>query len=285
MIRATLVLLALLGILPPAQAAERWLDLNSGSQALVLADAVKPKPLPALVMLPYTDGTSTAIFSRYSSAIRRQSRQTPLVVVLPPGSNDSGDYDDYEDWAETIASWEWKVRAAIKDLVRLGWVDPDKVLLAGHSMGGDLSWALSLRRPQEFHGALVMGSRCSWRPLKPVPRGKLPAQFLVMGARDSSSRQRGMHAAVRFLSYRGEHFLFRQHTGGHVPAPESVFLAGLNYLLLPPAAPVKSTAQTGSKSSAKPSATPTIRPPGPRTVSPQSTPSAPARKTRNSSRP
>lgn len=217
-----------------AAAAEKWLDLGSDSQAIVLSASGKPSRLPALVMLPYTEGTSLAIYSRYSTAIKRFAKNTPLVVVLPPGSNDRGDYDDYEDFAELIVEWDVKVRAAVRELAAGGWIDPSRVVLGGHSMGGDLSWALALRRPADYHGALVMGSRCSYRPKTAFGKHPTPSFFLAMGVSDSDSRRRGMHSAVRFLAYRGKHFLYRQYKGGHVSAPDSMFLSGLSFLMNTP---------------------------------------------------
>lgn len=223
--------LACLGLSTAAVSAEKWLDLKSGSQAIVLAPTDKPGKLPALVMLPYTDGTSIAIYSRYSKAIKRFARQNPMVVVLPPGRNDSDDYDSYEDFSELISEWDGRVRGVVRELSAAGWIDPNRVVLGGHSMGGDLSWALALKRPKDYLGALVMGSRCSYRPKPPVNRLRTPAFFLSMGVSDSDSRRRGMHAAVRFLAYRGEHFLYRQYKGGHVSAPEDLFGSGLSYLM------------------------------------------------------
>lgn len=60
------------------------------------------------------------------------------------------------------------VQAFLKDLDALMArhnvkIDKSRVALGGSSLGGDLSWALSLRNPNLFQGAVTINSRNTYR--------------------------------------------------------------------------------------------------------------------------
>src|SRR5206468_3994072 len=85
-----------------------------------------------------------------------------VVVVLAAGLGSTDDYRTSEIWARTIERYERQLRADL-DLLAATHVDTSRVVLAGFSMGGDLAWALAVRNAARVKGAVVMGSRMSYR--------------------------------------------------------------------------------------------------------------------------
>ncbi|NBF39418.1 MAG: hypothetical protein GVY14_03285, partial [Spirochaetes bacterium] len=74
--------------------------------------------------------------------------------------------------------------------------DPDRIYLGGYSLGGDLSWALSVRNPELFAGAVIAGSRTSYpvdtATLETLRSRGFRGSFLI-GNRDSPARYDGIN--------------------------------------------------------------------------------------------
>ncbi len=230
-------------------------------RVVVPAKIEKDRRYPAMVILPYTGGTPTSAFSNYLARAYSRSRLADNLILILPDSDetDSGDYDDHEDWAETVEDWDIQVAAALAQTGARYPVDEKRIFLGGYSMGGDLSWALALRRPQRYAGALVMGSRCSWRaPESMKTLAKLQRRFtFLMGSRESPSRVQGMEKAVRMLERKKIPLRYRRYPAGHRPPPGSGMVVVMEELLLPewlppPPEPVKPLPQQSGPRPAKP---------------------------------
>lgn len=113
--------------------------------------------------------------------------------------------------------------------------DTTRVVLAGFSMGGDLSWAIALRNPQRFRGAIVMGSRAGYRA-RPQDHRALVEHgarfFFTMGEHDEEARVTGARAAAQFLERLSVPHLYREIPGaGHESAPLPMFAEAPEFVL------------------------------------------------------
>src|SRR5262249_36594596 len=117
---------------------------------------------PVVVMLPASNGTAEAMLREYAPP-------GDVVVVVSAGLGSTDDYRTNEIWARTIERYERQLKADL-DLLAAGHVDTSRVVLAGFSMGGDLAWALAVRNAARVRGAVVMGSRMSYRGPPGAPR-------------------------------------------------------------------------------------------------------------------
>ena len=243
----------------PAQAQRYQVRELEDVRVVVPARLDKDRSYPAMVFLPYTGGTPTSAFSNYLARAYAHSRLADNMILVLPDSDetDDGDYDDHEDWAETVEDWDVLVAAALAQTKARYPLDEKRVFVGGYSMGGDLAWALAQRRPERYAGALVMGSRCSWRaPGSMKTLAKLKRRFtFLMGSKESPSRIQGAERAVRMLEQKGIPHRYRRYPGGHRPPPGSGMIVVMEELLLPewlPPAPAVAAKPLPPKSAPRP---------------------------------
>ncbi len=157
----------------------------------------------------------------------------PFVVILAKGRGSTDDYRTAAAWSRTIARYERQVRADLRALAAQRRVDTTRFVVAGFSMGGDLSWALALRNPDLLRGAIVMASRASYRQEGDPGTAALRRSrfFLTMGAADDGTRRRMARAAAATLEEAGVPYRFRMIDGmGHAPAPIPTFAEALRFV-------------------------------------------------------
>jgi len=180
-----------------------------------------------VVMLPASNGTAEAMRRSYPDVGN-------VIVILAAGEGTTDDYRTNGIWARTIARYEGQLLADLEALearhVRIG-----RVVLAGFSMGGDLAWALAVRNAARVDGAVVMGSRMSYRG-PPGDVHDLRAHHvriaILMGRDDQSVRRRGAQAAERLLKSSGVATRRREVRGlGHMRAPAGDFRQALRFAL------------------------------------------------------
>ncbi|MEL6456377.1 MAG: hypothetical protein AAFQ40_16890, partial [Cyanobacteria bacterium J06623_5] len=115
-------------------------------------------------------------------------------------------------------------------------VDPNQMVIGGFSLGGDLSWALSLRNPGLFSGAIVLGSMSTYRDEQ---NARLLADrdfryFMVMGGYDSN--RSSMYSALDTLDDHAIDYHYEEVSqAGHGDLPEQMaadlFLSAMDYVL------------------------------------------------------
>jgi predicted esterase len=241
---AALLALALLLAGGQAQAARPEVrELPGGAQLVYLPRENPEHRYAPIVLLPYTGGSAQDLYRWKYRNFFRQHRRSDVVFVLPP---EEGDYDDYEtgeDWAETVMEWEREIGAILDEAAAALPLDRSRVVLAGHSMGGDMAWALMQRQPERYAGAVIMGSRCNWRqqgsPQKLAERAVRVA--FAVGEKEREVRRRGAQLARGLLEQFGVPVRWDDLPGGHVPAPGRLFSEQLDFVLgrLPVAAEVQ----------------------------------------------
>ncbi len=215
---------------------------------------------PVVEILPATGSTAATLLRMYLSRVglgrlyeepadRQLATLLPIlfpdtghagrdfIVILARGRGSADDYGTAAAWERTIERYERQVAADLRWLAATRPVDTTRFVLAGFSLGGDLAWAITLRNPGLVHGAIVMGSRVSYRPDSDAARTLVfrgVRFFLTMGDADDRTRQRMARAAADLLDRLGVAHRFTVLAGaGHEPAPPDVFAEALDYVLSP----------------------------------------------------
>jgi predicted esterase len=164
---------------------------------------------------------------------RRIRKKRGFILLLPPGTG-STRHHRWRGFKSAIRKYERYIQAGLARVSRMHRVNRNRVVLSGFSLGGDLSWALSLRNPQLVSGAIIMGSRCSYR--KRNAAKQLAARgfrfFLAMGGQERPVRIRGMQKAKKLLDRFGVKYRYVTiPKPGHVRASWKTFRKALEYTL------------------------------------------------------
>lgn len=213
---------------------------------------------PVVVFLPATSATSEHLLNSYLQRIGqaqligapREHQAAGLLRGLFPGGSDGrefllvlaggqagpADYASGDAWIRTIDRFEQGVRGDIAALAATRRIDTTRVVLAGFSLGGDLAWALALRNPAAYRGAVVMSSRATYRA-PPAGYRALTANgsrfFLTMGS-DDTARLPSARAAIDVLDALRVPNQFREVPGaGHAAAPPELLAEGIAFVLDP----------------------------------------------------
>ena len=242
-------------ILVPLHVCAQYTTRITHESILVLPPDYDPSiSYPVVVMLPFTGGDAEYMFNAYAAEAGSESEtfsgkladiltvfnsghpENPsnFVVILPKGKGSRRDHS-WKGFEQCFIRYEERV---LKDLDKFSQaynLDLSRVYLAGVSLGGDLSWALSLRNPDKFAGAVVMGSRCSYIP----PDGSLDlmkqknyAFFMTMGMKEANDRLAGIRYARKQLDSMQILNIYKEMPDlYHHKAPLWLFLEGVDYLL------------------------------------------------------
>jgi len=231
---ALLVCLLVAGLLPVEPIhAEQEATTSLGSRVLI-PDGKAKGLRPVLILLPFTGGGAQQLMEwNYASSLPALMQETGLLVVIPQGDGSADDYATGAAWTATLDRFTRDVAADADELVRKHGGDPRRILLGGYSMGGDLAWALVMREPARYAGAVVMGSRASYRAKGALEtfasRGGRLAFF--MGSGESDARLAGVTAAIAELDRARVPYRSLSSQGGHDPAPAGLFDQALRFLL------------------------------------------------------
>ena len=223
---------------PPAEVAtaspERAsLTTRQGSR-LLLPTRQTEDPMPIVILLPYTGSTAQRLLDwYYSDSLPALADELSFAVLLPAERARRSDYASSAVWNVTLERFKRSLAADVDELVRDHGADAARIVLAGYSMGGDLAWATLHRDTQRYAGAIVMGSRASYRDADALTRlaEREVRVFLFMGEREDALRLRGMRAAGEALQRAGISHRDARAPGGHVPAPPSLFNEAIRYVL------------------------------------------------------
>jgi pimeloyl-ACP methyl ester carboxylesterase len=209
---------------------------------------------PVVVMMPFTGGDAEYMFDAYAAEAgseaethsgkladiltvfnaQRPDAPRSFAVILPRGKGSRRDHS-WRGFEQCFKRYEERVIVDLKKFSANYNLDMGRVYLMGVSLGGDLSWALSLRNPEYFQGAMVMGSRCSYVP----PDGALPlmhqknyAFFMTMGMKEANDRLAGIRYARKQLDSMQILNIYKEMPDlYHHKAPLWLFMEGMDYLL------------------------------------------------------
>ena len=226
LIQTTVLLFSLVATASFGQSRATYFDLA--------ADIIPPAgydtetEYPLLILLPYTTGTAEEFYKRYKSEIDPER----YVILLPKGRPVRSDY--LPDFMQYVDWYEERLLTEIDRARRMYPIDNDAIILAGYSLGGDLSWALTMKQPELFAGAIMAGTRCSYPPgragLETLEKNGFRAAFFT-GRREDINRYDGMNAAKWTLENTGIAVQYTEVAGKHVPPPVQHFSPSLNWIL------------------------------------------------------
>lgn len=222
-----------------AHAQTRPAYLDNPATVRIVGRPAAGERLPLLVVLPATGGSAASIYQTLAPSIPLRA----YAVLLPDGAPSSSDY--LPGFSSFLGWYDTRVMEDVRTALASHPIDPERVYLAGFSLGGDLGWALLTRHPDVFRGALVMGSRCS-ATLRSSATATLQQRgarvTFAIGTSDDASRVRGLTRAYDRI--RGAHLetLLLRYEGGHQLAHDPSFYAQAFGHLFATAAPAAATA-------------------------------------------
>lgn len=124
----------------------------------------KKNTYPALIILPFTGGTPADYFQGAFAEQYSERTENPFIVVLFDIQGSKNDWNPGKNFYPAIERCEKFVKTNFADLIPKHNIDPSRIVLGGSSLGGDLSWALSLRNPSLFRsGTIVINSQSTYR--------------------------------------------------------------------------------------------------------------------------
>lgn len=187
---------------------------------------------PILVLLPFTGGAAFDLLDRwYATSLPVHAAHRGMIVILPAAAGSGQDYASGAAWTATLGRWTRDVAAAVDEAVARYGGDRGRVVLAGYSMGGDLAWALMQRERERYAGAVVMGSRATYREKGALEhlaqRGFRIAYF--MAESEDGARIAGADAAKASARKAGIAPLTSTAPGDHVPAPPLLFAEAIDH--------------------------------------------------------
>jgi len=99
------------------------------------------KPNALLIALHGMGGDENIMFDGYGGALKREAGRVGLVVACPKGRDSASMYRD---------SAERDVMDVLAEVRRDYHIDPNRIYLMGHSMGGFGTWSVAMSHPEIF---------------------------------------------------------------------------------------------------------------------------------------
>ncbi len=190
---------------------------------------------PALVLMPYTDRTALHMFNWGIYDAYHRRGENSFVIIMPPGQGSSANWSG-TGWESLVNEYGAYIQQDLEPVAAKYNVDPNRMVIGGFSLGGDLSWTLSLRNPAIFSGAIVMGSMSNHRDAQNAQT--LAARnfryFMVMGGYDGN--RSSMYSALDSLDQQNIDYHYEEvSNAGHGDLPEQMendlFLSAMDYVL------------------------------------------------------
>jgi len=210
-----------------AQVRPAWLDQNAQLVYPTNYDARRSYPL--IIWLPYTGGTAFESFSFHQNSLPSDE----FLVLLPPGRPLREHYlpafDRFVGWYEDM------LLRTLGSLVNILNKEPSAVVVVGHSLGGDLAWALTVRNPHLFNGVVLSGTRASHRfslqALETLRRANTKFYFFL-GQREDRTRRQGMLRAIDELQQNRIIYFFHELPNrAHELPPYADFVNAIRWVL------------------------------------------------------
>jgi predicted esterase len=210
---------------------------SNGTTVVLPPSYNKSKKYPAIVILPYTDSNACRFFN-WVFRDRYAQNSTPYIAILPAAIASRADYATGELFDETVGRFETTINDDIKTLTPKYNLDRKRISLAGFSFGADLGWALTVRNPGVYNGALIIDSFCNYRDtskMNALAQGNTRF-FLIAGEKDDAELNHPMKSVENLLDeYRianvYETFAEASHSEIINEIPIAMYQQALDYIL------------------------------------------------------
>ncbi len=175
---------------------------SNGTTVILPTSYDQQKSYPALVLLPFTGGTGVRFFDWAFEKPYRDRRANPFIVIIPAGEGKSTDYSTGDAFSATIQRYEKQVKSDLKTLGPKYNIDASRISIGGYSLGADLGWALSLRNPDLFRGAILIDSICSYRdPSSMIQLANRDFRtFMIVGSKEAGEKNHPMNDIRKLLN-------------------------------------------------------------------------------------
>ena len=201
------------------------------------------KKYPIIVFLPGIGNTSEEFFKTYlfkygslrssieesfSDFLKQNFSKEELLknsfILLIPNYKGSlvGGFN------KQLKTVENMVMSDLNSLASKYSIDKEHIIITGFSLGGDLSFAIGLRNPKTFCGAIIMSSRCSYRTknIIGIVQNNNFKFYFTMG--DLDERKNSMNKVIELLDknniiYQVKILPYMKHQ----PADAEEFLKGI----------------------------------------------------------
>jgi predicted esterase len=173
---------------------------NDGTTVVLPPNYDKRKQYPAIVILPYTDSNACRFFN-WVFRDRYAQNPTPYIAILPAAIASRADYATGELFEATVGRFEATINDDIETLTPKYNIDSKRISLAGFSFGADLGWALTVRNPGLYNGALIIDSFCNYRDpenMNALAQGNTRF-FLIAGQKDDAELNHPMKDVENLL--------------------------------------------------------------------------------------
>ena len=213
---ATLAVVALFltAAAPTFAAVPRPVYFDQPSQISLPVGYNRNRAYPVFVLLPPTGVEASRIAARMGLDL---ARQREFIMILPAARSTREEY--LPDFLQFVEWYETRILDDLRIVLENYSADATRVYVGGYSLGGDLSWALSVRNPHIFSGAVMAGTRTSYPAtgdaLAVLAERGFRASFLI-GDREDPARHRGINFARARFETAGIIHRYREYSGGHV---------------------------------------------------------------------
>jgi pimeloyl-ACP methyl ester carboxylesterase len=202
--------------------------LDRRGEVILPARYNRNRSYPVFVVVPPTGAYASQVVGLYGLDTQRQET---FILLLPEGRPTRDEY--LPDFMSFVGWYEERLLEDIQHLLENYSADPDRIYLGGYSLGGDLSWALSVRNPELFAGAVIAGSRTSHpvedEALRTLRDRGFRAGFLI-GNREDPLRYRGINVARQRFDSVGVDHIYEEYRGDHVIPPTPLFQNTILYV-------------------------------------------------------
>lgn len=211
-----------------AQTQSKAAYLTESAVILEPATHENGKSYPLYIFMPFTGGSARDFYFRFASQLDIE----PGYIMLPAGTPQRDDY--LPDFMSYIRWYEEQLLKDIQAYSRDYDIDKSRIYLAGFSLGGDLSWALILRNPSLFAGAIMAGTRTSYPPpagsLETLKERDFRAVFII-GKNELPARYNGIKYAHTLMQNKNVNSRLKEVQGGHVYGSAPDFITQLKWII------------------------------------------------------
>ena len=203
--------------------------LNQPASILLPDNYTPSRSYPLIIFLPPANATAAAVFEQYVT----EMPSTEYIILAPEGAPSNRDF--LPDFGQFTKWFEERLLLDIAMARKKYKIDSKHIILIGHSLGGDLAWALTARNPKLFSGFIVSGTRCSYAlsktNLQMLKSSGFRGAFFI-GDQDQAQRINGIKAGYTLFKKSGiESNLQLIAHAGHTLIPQELFIKSLDWIL------------------------------------------------------